>query len=99
MINLLVNHPDTAGRDLSSLRAVFYGGAPMPADLQRKAAEVLGCEMVQVYGMTEAAPLGTSAGSKDPSTPNRGPAGSDRPVSPSPESRSRSATPTAPRPR
>lgn len=59
MINLLVNDPETPKHDLSSLRCIFYGGSPIPAALQTRAKEVLGCEMVQVYGMTEAAPVGT----------------------------------------
>ena len=58
MINLLVNDPQTVERDLSTLR-VFYGGSPMPAELQRRGGAVMGGEMIQVYGMTEASPLGT----------------------------------------
>ena len=57
MINILINHPAARARDMSSLRRVLYGGSPMPADLQRAAAEVIDCEWVQAYGMTEAAPL------------------------------------------
>jgi long-chain acyl-CoA synthetase len=59
MINMLVNDPQTTSRDLSSLDRIFYGGSPMPAELQRRADVTLGCKMVQVYGMTEGAPLAT----------------------------------------
>ena len=59
MINLLVNVPDIGNFDLSSLRSIIYGGAPMPAALLRAAMEILGCDMTQCYGMTEAAPLCT----------------------------------------
>jgi long-chain acyl-CoA synthetase len=59
MINLLVNDAAVRARDISSLRCVFYGGSPMPAGVLQRATEVLGCEMVQLYGMTEAAPAAT----------------------------------------
>ena len=59
MINMLANDPATPGHDLSSLRCIFYGGSPMPAAVLSRALEVVGCEMVQLYGMTEAAPAAT----------------------------------------
>ena len=57
MINLVVNHPGTADRDLSSVRRITYGASPMPAELLRRAMSTIPCEWVQAYGMTEAAPL------------------------------------------
>ncbi|MEU0052602.1 AMP-binding protein [Streptomyces sp. NPDC006309] len=43
-----------AGRaDLSSLREILYGAAPMPLDVYADAVERLGCGFRQVYGMTE----------------------------------------------
>lgn len=59
MINLFVNDEAAKRRDLSSLRTIFYGGSPMPAALQRQALSTFSCEMIQAYGMTEAAPVGT----------------------------------------
>ena len=59
MINMVVNHPDVAQYDLSSLRTLYYGASPMPAPLLRRAMETLPCEWAQAYGMTEAAPLVT----------------------------------------
>ena len=59
MINLLVNDPASLERDMSSLRFVNYGGSPVSASLYRRGREVLGCEMVQCYGMTESSPVGT----------------------------------------
>jgi long-chain acyl-CoA synthetase len=56
MINMLCNHPGVASHDLSSMRQVLYGGSPMPSAVQRKAAQTIDCDWVQVYGMTEAAP-------------------------------------------
>ncbi|MFV8229992.1 class I adenylate-forming enzyme family protein [Mycolicibacterium fortuitum] len=57
MINSLVNHPASADTDLSSLRSMFYGGSPMPAEVLRAAVAVFPCNWIQAYGMTEAAPL------------------------------------------
>ena len=54
MIQLLVDHPDRAAFDLSSLRIVLYGGSPMPeALLQRAMAALPHADFVQGYGMTE----------------------------------------------
>jgi acyl-CoA synthetase (AMP-forming)/AMP-acid ligase II len=40
--------------DLSSLRRISYGSAPVPPGLAREAMERLGCDLQQRYGMTEA---------------------------------------------
>lgn len=39
--------------DLSSLREILYGAAPMPIDVYTDAVRRLGCGFRQVYGMTE----------------------------------------------
>ncbi|MEA2646686.1 MAG: hypothetical protein QOE92_1769 [Chloroflexota bacterium] len=57
MISMLVNHPSTATRDLSSLRFLLYGASPMPGALQRQAAGLIKTDWAQGYGLTEAAPL------------------------------------------
>lgn len=57
MINFLLNHPDIQARDLSSLRNITYGGAPMPAELARQAMHMLSCTFCQAYGLTETSPL------------------------------------------
>lgn len=60
MVNMLVNHPDIADYDLTSLRSVMYGASPMPESVIRKAMEVLpGTSFYQAYGQTEAAPAVT----------------------------------------
>ena len=46
--------------DLTSLRAGFFGAAPMSADLQLRVEEALGCTIIQGYGMTETSPLANS---------------------------------------
>ncbi|HEX4109297.1 MAG TPA: long-chain-fatty-acid--CoA ligase [Solirubrobacteraceae bacterium] len=60
MINLLVHHPAATEQDLSSLRKICYGGSPMPPEVQRAAFAAIDCEWLQLYGMTEAAPLVTA---------------------------------------
>ena len=57
MINFLVNHPRVGEYDLSSIRWILYGGAPMPVELLREASRVLRCNLIQLYGLTETAPL------------------------------------------
>jgi long-chain acyl-CoA synthetase len=57
MINFLVNHPEVHTRDLTSLRSIAYGGAPMPAELARQAMHTLPCTFCQAYGLTETSPL------------------------------------------
>ena len=55
MIRMLLDAPDVGDHDLSSLKSVVYGAAPMPvADLKR-ALEVFGPVFVQFYGQAEAA--------------------------------------------
>ncbi|GAA2113082.1 AMP-binding protein [Actinomadura alba] len=51
----MARHPDFAAADLSSLRTVVVGGAPMPEPLLRTWLD-RGVRIVQGYGLTEAAP-------------------------------------------
>jgi acyl-CoA synthetase (AMP-forming)/AMP-acid ligase II len=53
----LAKHPIVDQYDMSSLRQVFSGAAPLGAELAAEAAERLGCEVVQGFGMTELAPV------------------------------------------
>jgi long-chain acyl-CoA synthetase len=57
MINFLVHHPAIAAYDLSSLRRILYGASPMPVEILRRAAQVFGCPLIQLYGLTETSPL------------------------------------------
>lgn len=58
-IKLVVDHPDARTRDLSSLGWIMYGGAPMYREHQRRALEVLGSVLVQIFGQTESPMSGT----------------------------------------
>jgi len=53
---LLAKHPIVASYDLSSIRMIISGAAPLDANLGRSVAARLGCEMRQGYGMTEMSP-------------------------------------------
>jgi acyl-CoA synthetase (AMP-forming)/AMP-acid ligase II len=53
----LAKHPSVDGYDLSSLRSVMSGAAPLDAELALACAERLGCEVVQGYGLTEVSPV------------------------------------------
>lgn len=57
MIRLLVEHPDARRRDLSSLHTVFYGAAPLSEHTLKKAIEVWGNGMYQLYGQSEVVPV------------------------------------------
>ena len=65
MIVALAKHPAVDHIDLSHLRTLFSGAAPMDAALQESCAARLGCEIMQGYGMTEASPV-THATSAQP---------------------------------
>ena len=57
MLIAMMEHPDFARRDLSSLRAVLSGGSTVPADLVRRIEGTLGVRFGIVYGQTEASPV------------------------------------------
>jgi acyl-CoA synthetase (AMP-forming)/AMP-acid ligase II len=74
----LAKHPLVDQYDLSSLRAIVSGAAPLGADVQLAAARRLNCVVTQGYGMTEASPVthfmnnprNEKAGSIGPAIPN-----------------------------
>ena len=53
----LAKHPMVDQYDLSALRQVFSGAAPLSAELALEAGARLDCEVVQGYGMTELSPV------------------------------------------
>jgi acyl-CoA synthetase (AMP-forming)/AMP-acid ligase II len=60
MIQMLVDSPDAADRDLSSLRNVIYGASPISAAVLERAAKRLPLvALTQAYGMTELSPVAT----------------------------------------
>ena len=57
MVLGLAKHPAVDDFDLSSVKQIFSGAAPLGADLAAAAAARVGCEVVQGYGMTELSPV------------------------------------------
>jgi acyl-CoA synthetase (AMP-forming)/AMP-acid ligase II len=57
IILALAKHPIVDRYDLSSLRQVFSGAAPLSAELAAAARARIGCEVVQGYGLTETSPV------------------------------------------
>jgi long-chain acyl-CoA synthetase len=74
MLQRLLEHLEREPADLSSLRNLHYAASPIAAALQRRVVETLGCEIAQMYGMTEAAPTVTHLA---PETHRRGIAGQE----------------------
>ena len=57
----LAKHPLVEKFDLSSLRLVLSGAAPLGAELEQACQQRLGCPVVQGYGMTETSPVSHTA--------------------------------------
>ena len=84
----LAGHPLVDDYDLSSLRLLGVGGAPLGASVEQRCAERLGCVVGQGYGMTEASALLTVGPLEAPRrgsvgwSPTPGHASSTRPAAP-----------------
>lgn len=79
IILALARQPVVADYDLSSIRTIFSGAAPLGAELARECEARLGCEVIQGYGMTESSPA------THITAPGRGRAGSVGPCVPNME--------------
>ncbi len=53
LIQFLLLTPQVGETDFSSLRKLVYGASPISSTVLVQAMEVMGCEFVQVYGLTE----------------------------------------------
>jgi fatty-acyl-CoA synthase len=54
MLLAMMQHPDFAKHDLSSLRTVVSGGSPVPVYLMEQVKERMGADVAIVFGQTEA---------------------------------------------
>jgi long-chain acyl-CoA synthetase len=59
MFRAMLDHPDFAEHDLSSLRRAVYAMAPMPDDLIRRCLDGFGCDFALLFGQTEMSPITT----------------------------------------
>ena len=53
MIFRLLEHPDRSLYDISTMKTLIYGGAPMPVEKLKKGIELFGNIFAQGYGLTE----------------------------------------------
>jgi fatty-acyl-CoA synthase len=65
MLVALLEHPEMATRDLSSLRVVASGGAIVPPELVRSIEERTGARFAIQFGQTEASPVITMTSPSD----------------------------------
>lgn len=56
MVHALLDSPDLASRDVSSVRQVSIGGAPTAPELLAEVEDRFGCECICGYGLTETSP-------------------------------------------
>ncbi|WP_411286699.1 long-chain-fatty-acid--CoA ligase [Phenylobacterium sp.] len=59
MINVLLQTPQIADTDFSSMKTVAYGASPISEAVLAAATARFGCGFIQFYGMTETAGAGT----------------------------------------
>ena len=56
MLKQVIDHPDFHKHDLSSLKVITYGAAPMPLEvITRALTEFPGCQFINAFGQTETA--------------------------------------------
>lgn len=65
MIRWVLESPEVQNYDLSTLRLLHYGGAPLDVDTIKKAKRIFGCDLVQGFGMTEIGPSAVSESTRE----------------------------------
>ncbi|MDO8568829.1 MAG: AMP-binding protein, partial [Dehalococcoidales bacterium] len=56
MLKQLMDHPEFGKHDLSSLKVITYGAAPMPLEIIKKALDIFhGVQFINAFGQTETA--------------------------------------------
>ncbi len=69
MLKRIMEHADFEKTDLSSLKLVAYGAAPMPYEVVTRAVEVMPCGLMNAYGQTESTSSLTFLGPDDHQIP------------------------------
>jgi fatty-acyl-CoA synthase len=64
MANALLNAPDLAAYDLSSMEEINIGGAAASSDLIARMEKAFACKVLAGYGLTESGPVASSAREK-----------------------------------
>jgi len=65
MLKRIMEHPNFDKTDLSSLKLVAYGAAPMPYEVVTRAVQVFSCGLMNAYGQTESTSSLTFLGPDD----------------------------------
>lgn len=65
MLKRIMEHPDFDKYDLSSLKLITYGAAPMPYEVVSRAVDVFSCGLMNAYGQTESTSTMTYLGPDD----------------------------------
>ena len=66
MLKQLMDHPEFGEHDLSSLKVITYGAAPMPLEVIKRALDVFpGVSFINAFGQTETASTITTLGPED----------------------------------
>jgi acyl-CoA synthetase (AMP-forming)/AMP-acid ligase II len=65
MLKRIMDHADFGKTDLSSLKLVAYGAAPMPYEVVTRAVQVFSCGLMNAYGQTESTSSLTFLGPDD----------------------------------
>jgi acyl-CoA synthetase (AMP-forming)/AMP-acid ligase II len=65
MLKRIMEHEDFEGTDLSSLKLLAYGAAPMPWEVVTKAVQKFSCGLMNAYGQTESTSSLTFLGPED----------------------------------
>ena len=73
MLKRIMEHPDFDKTDLSSLKLVAYGAAPMPYEVVTRAVQVFRCGLMNAYGQTESTSSLTFLGPDDHQIPDSPP--------------------------
>lgn len=74
MLKQLMDNPDFGKHDLSSLKVITYGAAPMPLEVIKKALEVFpGASFINAFGQTETASTITMLSPEDHHITGTGP--------------------------
>jgi acyl-CoA synthetase (AMP-forming)/AMP-acid ligase II len=69
MLKRVMDHPRFGDYDISSLKLITYGAAPMPYEVVRKAVDVFECGLMNAYGQTESTSTLTYLGPDDHQIP------------------------------